>query len=252
MAKFAPVCPINVLKQMSSLASGDYHLLLAHDVADKPKEYRSFRNGFHAMTVIMDNSVIELGGAVDLKVILKACTDVDCTTVVLPDVLLDGKATVESCKAALETWSPAFHPLWGNSRQRGFMYVPQGKTLKEFAASAEALAHHPDINFWGVPRNLVANVGTRRDALEIVYALNSHRRIHLLGFSDDIIDDVIVSKDRRVEGIDSAVPIRAASLGLTMSLALDLPPRGDWWDTATHVPLMDENLTYFRSLIGKR
>lgn len=257
MSKFAPVCPVNLLKSMSPYASGDYHLLLAHDVAAKGKDYRGFANAFHNMTVIMDNSVIELGNAVDLKLILKACTEVDTTTVVLPDVLLDGKATVESCKAALETWTPAFKPLWGDSlgpnRRRGFMYVPQGNTLKEFAASAEALADHPDINFWGVPRNLVAKVGTRSKAIDIVYALNHHRRIHLLGFSDDIVDDVVVSQDRRVEGIDSAVPIRAASLGERMRMDLDLPPRDpNWFDTAEFVPLMDENIEIYRRWIRRK
>ena len=202
MAKFAPVCPIRVLRMMSPSASGSYHLLLAHDVAEYAQEYRAFCDGFRGMTVIMDNSVIELGGAVDLKTIIKAATQVDCTTVVLPDILLDGKATVESCSKALETWSPAFRPLWGSeAHRRGFMYVPQGKTLKEFALSAEALSHHPDINFWGVPRNLVANNITRRDAIDIVYALNPHRRIHLLGFSDDRLADSL-SFFQRVEAGD--------------------------------------------------
>lgn len=256
MAKFAPVAPVNIVRQLDPAASGDYHLLLAHDVAANSQPYRHWFGTHNNMTVIMDNSVIETGNAVDLKVVKAACDAVDVTTIVLPDVLLDGKATVESCTTAIGLWPQVFRDyLYAGSNhiqgRRGFMYVPQGKTLQEFAASAQALANHPDINFWGVPRNLVAKLGSRRDAINIVHALNPHRRIHLLGFSDDICDDVICSKDRRVEGIDSAVPLRAASLGRSMSFDLDMPPRGDWWDTAAYVPMMDANILTYKKWIAR-
>lgn len=252
MAKFGPVAPIHVVERLNPYAAGDYHLLLAHDVAEHTRDYANYFGKFRNFTIIMDNSVIELGGAVDLSVVKKACLSVDCTTIVLPDILLDGKATVESCSAALETWPDAFRDIIGTDRRtKGFMYVPQGKTIQEWAASAERLANHPDINFWGIPRNLVGVGVDRRDAISIAYALNPHRRIHLLGFSDDVVSDVLAAKDRRVEGIDSAVPLRAASLGVQMSMALDLPPRGNWWDTATHVPMMDSNIELYKKWITR-
>jgi hypothetical protein len=202
------------------------------------------------MTIIMDNSVIELGNAVDIKVIKKACDAVDVTTIVLPDVLLDGKATINSCKAALETWPNEFRDYLGstNNGRRGFMYVPQGKTIQEFAVAAQALAGHPDINFWGVPRNLVANLGTRRDAIELVYALNPSRRIHMLGFSDDICDDVVCARDRRVEGIDSAVPLRVTD---RISFGSDPGPRGDWWATVQYTEIMDGNIAEYKRWIRR-
>lgn len=253
MAKFAPVCPAKILEQLSPSASGDYHLLLAHDVAQDLRYGRWF--GSHTnMTVIMDNSVIELGNAVDLGVIKNACEQVETTTIVLPDVLLDGKATVESCSAALETWPNVFRDLFGNTKydapwqRRGFMYVPQGKTLAEFGWSAQALADHPDINFWGIPRNFVGQVGTRRDAIELCHALNSSRRIHLLGFSDSIPDDVICARDRRVEGIDSAVPLR---INDAITFLSDPGPRGDWWNTVKFSPQMNENIDTYRRWIRR-
>lgn len=255
MAKFAPVCPVHVLSKLDPSNSGDYHLLLAHDVAANASAYKNWFGNKRNMTVIMDNSVIELGNAVDLKVIKKACDAVDVTSIVLPDVLLDGKATIESCTKALETWPDEFRAYLGSgsggSRPRGFMYVPQGKTLQEFAASAQGMAHNTDINFWGIPRNIVAFHGSRANAIEIVAALNPHRRIHLLGFSDDICDDVICSKDRRVEGIDSAVPLRAGSLQRPIAFDLDMPPRGDWWDTCSHNPLMDSNISTYQQWIRR-
>ncbi len=255
MGLFAPVAPIQVVSKLSPSACGNYHLLLAHDVAAHSQEYRQFF-GPPNMTVIMDNSVIELGNSVDLKVIRKALVAVDSTTVVLPDVLLDGRATVRSCQVAIPVWAEALSQVGfgtGTSNDRqGFMIVPQGKSLAEFAWCAEQFASNPLINFWGVPRNLVKEIGTRARAIDIVHAINPHRRIHLLGFSDDICDDVLCAKDRRVEGIDSAVPIRAGTLGIELSFNTMLPRRDpSWFDTAIHVPLMDTNIDTYRRWIRR-
>lgn len=255
MAKFAPVAPIQVVSKMHPGASQDYHLLLAHDVAEHSDAYRKFF-GLQKNTVIMDNSVIELGNAVDLKVIKKALLAVDCATVVLPDVLLDAQATKEACSAAIPLWADALSDVGfgqtSNNGRRGFMIVPQGNTLAEWADCARHFAHDPMINFWGIPRNLVAKIGTRRDAIDIAYQLNSHRRIHLLGFSDDVCDDVLCASDRRVEGIDSAVPIRCGTLGIEFSFNSVVPPRDpNWFDTAEWCQLMDDNTNNYRNWIRR-
>ena len=256
MAKFAPVAPIQVVDAMPPSVCGDYHLLLAHDVAAHDQRYGRFFGSINNCTVIMDNSVIELGNAVDLKIIKRALKAVDSTTVVLPDVLLDGQKTVESCKAALDPWSDELHDVgFGRTTmndRRGFMIVPQGKTLAEFAWCAQQFADDPRINFWGVPRNLVKEIGSRARAIDIVHALNPHRRIHLLGFSDDVCDDVLCAKDRRVEGIDSAVPLRAGTLGIEFGFNTNMPKRDPlWFDTAIHVPLMDTNIENYKRWIRR-
>lgn len=250
MAKFAPVAPHHILRTLSPSNSGNYHLLLAHDVAANAQEFSALWDGFHGMQVIMDNSVIELGGAVDLGIITKACAAVNVTSVVLPDVLLDGNATVESCKAALKDWTIVFEAYFSRRGpwSKGFMYVPQGKTIQEFAWAAQQLADYPGINFWGIPRNLVSQVGSRRDAIDICYALNRHRGIHLLGFSDNICDDVICARDSRVAGIDSAVPLRVKEPLTFMS---DPGPRGDWWDTVQYSAMMDYNIETYQRWIRK-
>jgi hypothetical protein len=244
MAKFAPVAPAHIVEQLSEAARGDYHLLLAHDIPKNAEVYKRVYNHF-GFTIIMDNSVIELGNAVDLGLIKQAVAVTSATSIVLPDVMLDGKATVASCEAALDIWYDAFSPLLGYSNPWGFMYVPQGKTLEEFAASAEAFADKQHINFWGIPRNLVGQIGTRRDAIEVCRALNPQRLIHLLGFSDNLIDDVLCARHRYIRGIDSAVPLRAASEGTDISLAMKIGPRGNWWDEAKFVYKMNDNINTF-------
>lgn len=247
MAKFAPVCPIHVARELDSWYSlGDYQLLLAHDILNKPDEYGELfdsqknipskkYNKTWFETKILDNSVIELGSSVDIDVIAEAASIVKATVIVLPDVLLDAKATVESCLAALDTWTPVLQKKMG-SQAWSYMVVPQGNTPEEWAWCAEQFqVAGSQIKWWGIPRNYnIKGLGSRRDAVQIAHAIDCKRRIHLLGFSDNIVDDVLSARMPEVDGIDSAVPLRAGSANLKMSMMLpELGPRGDWWDTVS-------------------
>lgn len=259
MAFFAPVCPVHILKQLAAEGSmGPYHLPLAHDVLEHQDMYRfMFRDSAYAddiHTTILDNSVIELGSAVNIDVITEAALVVRANVIVLPDVLLDAQATVRECKKAIPIWREKLQNAFGRYQDWRFMLVPQGKTPGEFAWCAEQFANDIDIGWWGIPRNYnIRGLGSRRDAVEIVKSINPKRKIHLLGFSDNIVDDVLSARVPGVSGIDSAVPIRAASLGMKMSMNLDadLPPRGKWWNdpNTDYVPLMKENLEWFRARV---
>lgn len=249
MVKFAPVAPPRIIDKLSPIAKGDYHLLLAHDVAEHPSSYANTFPNSTPWTIIMDNSVIELNNAVDLSLVKRAAEAVRCYSIVLPDVLEDGKATAERSTSVFNEWRECFEALYGKSHPWGFMYVPQGKTIQEWAASAQAMQYYPNINFWGIPRNLVKNVGTRREAIKIAYALNPERKIHLLGFSDNLVDDVICARYSEVVGIDSAVPLRAGSYGIDLNFNMQIQPRGDWWDTAEWNGKMDENIDTFKQWI---
>lgn len=249
MAKFAPVAPTNILMELKERKClPDTHLLLAHDVAAKPNEYRKIfveGNTSQRYNIIMDNSVIELGKAVDLPMIREACRVVGPTTVVLPDVLLDTSGTIESCLEALGTWPQALP-------HEKFLFVPQGKTFPDFVRCAEQFADHQDINYWGIPRNVVKYFGSRVDSVEVAHILNPKRTIHMLGFSDDVFDDMMVARSRMVTSIDSAVPLRLASNGQKMSMHIDAGPRGDWWDTAKYTPLMADNIKTVQSWLATR
>jgi hypothetical protein len=253
MARFAPVCPPQILQKFKLYGKlGDYHLVLAHDIHAKPALYADiFQRPHHSpMQIILDNSVIELGGAVNIEVITEAAHVVNPTTTVLPDVLLDQKATIDSCERALDTWSEAFEYA---NLQPNFMLVPQGRTLKEWIECAERFAEDSRINFWGIPRNIEKTaIRSRRDLVDIVHAINPSRSIHLLGFSDNVIDDILTARHHLVDGIDSAVPIRAVSHGIPLTLtgALNtMPPRGNWWEEATFTPIMLDALELARQWV---
>jgi hypothetical protein len=268
--RFAPVCPIQIYEAMQADDSlGDYHLPLAHDVLHYPGRYEnifkpsldgaipkgkfSVRYRNQDWTVILDNSVIELGYAVDIKVVADAARIVHANVIVLPDILLDTDATIDSCLSAIEPWTKELNKVLTPGTW-SFMVVPQGKTIGDFARCAEAFANCKNVHWWGIPRNFnIHGLGSRRDAIEICWAINNLNRIHLLGFSDNIVDDILSARSKRVTGIDSAVPLRAASLGHSfgMGLSHNLPPRGDWWNNpdTKYNKLMRENVRTVRAYV---
>lgn len=239
MAKFAPVAPPRILREMKG-NGGSYHLVLAHDILRTPEEYRHWRSQLILdPTVILDNSITELGSAVDVSVIEEAAEICEATVIVLPDVYNNMQATIDSCTAAHYNWP---HDKLLRSGNRKYMFVPQGNTLEEFTYCAEALKDSFLVGWWGIPRNLTNKLGTREKAAKVCAMLNPTRRIHLLGFSDNIIDDMLCASFPWITGIDSAVPLRAATEGKKMSMVLEMGPRGKWFEQAPFVPLMQDNV----------
>jgi len=226
VTKFCIVAPIQVLEGLQRAKEiGWNHLVLAHDIVRHPERYHDVfapMSGNYNRIVILDNGVIETGASVNLEVMLAAYREVIPTYVVLPDVLLDCKATITSCSQALRDWTAAFPP------RAQFMLIPQGKTLEEFTECAEYFTDHK-IAAWGCPRNLVKQIGTREKANQILHTLNPQRPIHMMGFSDSIYDDILSAKycGLPIMSIDSAVPLRYPA---KITLTTKPGPRDDtWW-----------------------
>jgi len=248
MAKFAPVVPIQVADEYQQEGMlGDYHLLLAHDVVANPSEYhRIYGNqGYH---IIMDNSVIELGHPVDLEFMRTAVGLTQADVFALPDKLLDQQGTINSTMTALNEW----HTLITD--QTKAMAVPQGATWDEWVECVEAFAAYDEIAWIGIPRNVRNRLNTsRKYAVSTVKALCPNKKIHLLGFSNDLRDDVEAASLADVEGIDSAVPSR---MGMRDCLPINIDSyahsaRDAWWDNPGEVnDLGITNVTTFRSWIS--
>lgn len=255
--RFAPVAPVHILQSFADRDElGDYHLLLAHDIVKEEN-----RDGYRKLfgdrdwegTVILDNSIIELGNAVHLDIIRDALEITRANVVVLPDVLLDGEATYNSIMANYDNW---YDELNGASNFE-FMLVPQGKTVEEFRDCVQHLdAEFKDTSaWWGIPRNTADNHGTRSHALMAAKTTNPTRRIHLLGFSENLHDDIRVSQMDVADGIDSAVPVRIANCDPQLNFDWDtrnIPPRGDWWEKAEFNEQMLTNLQNARRLAANQ
>ena len=240
MMRFAPVVPIEVAQAMQEdEILGNYHLLLAHDVQARSKEYREVYHKISYPTIIMDNSVIELGEPVDAPVMVHAIesvyTDEGVYIVVLPDALMDGEATMERIRVAFNEWAKDIQKIFPSVQ---FMGVPQGKDVQEWVRCVEDLSHYEEITWLGIPRNFREKLtGTRIQAVQIAHMINPTWQMHLLGFSDDLHDDMTTCHlssrfNYPVQGIDSAVPIRTAMrerMHISFSYSTH-NPRGDWWE----------------------
>ncbi len=246
-AKYSPIGPIDVLEALQREGLlGDYLLLLAHDVLKHPRRYQNLVAQIQSRStfVMMDNSLIELGKAMDFAQVRAAADYVFAQVVVAPDTLQDSNETVSLVNRAISHYS---------SRDRfRLMLVPQGKTQTEVDNTVERLTkivHHAGIDvFWGVPRIITNTLGTRLDTINTITQA-SGEKIHLLGMSKDFGDDVHCLQHPSVMGIDSANPLVMGMhnkiLGQHEYAHLD---RGGYWDLKELNDHMRENVTTMHKL----
>lgn len=227
-SKFAPVAPIHIYEAMANRGyQPENILLLAHDVVknENLERYERLFQGKWASThIIMDNSVIELGGAVDLGMIQEAVSIVDADVVVLPDSLTDGPASAELTIKDWDLFKTVFDPM-----NVALMAVVQGETEYGFMSALERIAKEIEPDWISIPRRTESKFGyTRNQLIEYVDIFFPKKPIHLLGFSEFPWNDILAARNPRVRSIDSTVPLR-----VEMPFSDSGPSRGNWWDTVT-------------------
>lgn len=275
MARFAPVVPVHMAASLQNGSQqrdylGEYHLLLAHDVIDKPDQYREIygkvRTDYVSHSfIIMDNSIVELGKAMEIADLLRACQILRPDCLVIPDVMGEGEETRikarsfvrEYCQKALELESKGWEapPLLG---------VIQGEDVEDALETYMLYYSLPLVDYISVPRIITKQHGSRMPLLLAMQrqqgTLRSFQGLHLLGFSDNILDDVACARMPFVKGIDSAVPIRAGLGNIRMDLndvewSKMVGPRGSFWEQPCDtgwdmcLPCIQTNLTTYRRWI---
>lgn len=225
MTHYSPVAPVEVLLQMKARGIElKYLLLLAHEVVEKPHQYKELLEGFSG-TIILDNSLIELGVPVPIDTMVTAAAIVEPDFVVLPDKLNDREETVRLSTDAIQHHGNKF------ADKTGYMIAAQGKDPEDAMWCVETITKkYPAKHFMiGVPRE-VANVQGSR--IPLVHKLTSAGyRVHLLGMSNNFQDDIACTKMYGVEGIDSASPLRAGWEGKRYNgTTAHLKPRPEYFE----------------------
>lgn len=253
-AQFAPVAPIQILEELVAKEEfGKYHLFLAHHIVDQQERFRNLMRGamatrilrYNAPLIIMDNSIVELGGSVDDGMIKEAVQivsrDYDAqfkphVIPVLPDVMGKGEETIYLVRDAYKRWTVRDERGFNWMPGAGYMLVTQGASWQDFCNLVNYFfVHHleqfPAINWVGIPRVLLHNgsVKSRAQAVQYVQMVAPHVNIHLLGFSDNITDDVTSVRLPGVRGIDSAVPVRYDSSLTPSTTPEEIGPRPTEW-----------------------
>jgi len=269
-AQFAPVAPIQVLEGLKEQDElGDYHLLLTHHILEYKERFaelfpplttRALLGKQARKSLIVDNSLVELKSATTEAAVLEACECLGEGHIIVPvlsDVMGDGAATRRLSKESYEWWNQrsANYPLMV-VLQAGFpgtvnhsphhyeaVWTDFCKTADEFLLNL-----YPQIKWVGIPRVLTGPnfLGSRERAIKYVQAIRPDIKIHLLGFSDNVPDDILCAR-MGVEGIDSAVPLRCPT-DFVPSMALPSRP-ANWFESAEVTETMLDNLYAVRHWI---
>lgn len=206
-AQFAPIAPSSLTLKLDRLGIlGDYHMLLAHDVlvytATWETFYENLKEDGRIPFKILDNSLVEMGEPLGAESLSAASLTVGASCIVLPD---KQHYYAESARLSVDSaYELSRQTLPGNCT---FMGVVQGNTIKELMECAQRLSREVTLlEYLAVPRVVTNTIGSR---VEIVRRLSYDfpYRIHLLGWSDNIVDDFETLKHVNVMGIDSAAPI---------------------------------------------
>jgi len=198
--RYAPVASLaayDMLWEYDML--GDYHLLIATEVVKDVDAWHNFwvadQLSLWNRFVIMDNGLIETGAPTDPQTLKDAADAVNASCIVLPDVLGDYEKTVKAVKASLLEMLQIGRPLMG---------VIQGRNWNEIDNIAQFYTDI-QVDYLSVPRVMTNIFGTR---LSLIHRLRGYNKpIHLLGFSENMWDDMLSAVQPDVMGIDSATPL---------------------------------------------
>lgn len=230
--KVALIPPIPSLR---AFGQGEFHLLLSH-LLDSPlyASHYILQRKLGAY-LVLDNSAHENGEGDDPEALMYKANRINAQEVVVPDVLFDGEKTVEKAISAHEVWLEKRPSATDIVRQKGFMYVPQGKTYEEWRSCLnELVSTHlymakrydlkrsfviglsKDYEMWdgGLMRLLDEDlVPLRQDLLK----KDIQMLCHLLGWGRNLWDlGLIAKKHVWIRSTDSAKPFVYALNGVNL------------------------------------
>lgn len=220
-------------------------LILAHDVLDKKYSDADVSLALknYEGDVILDNSASEKVPLTFTQLLdaVNKIGNMRGVELAIPDALQDGAQTVELAVAFsqyFETHADAFG-------MTSLMFIPQGSNDADFLFCMKYIANiaaiRQQIATIGIPRNICPRIfSTREYAAALATMLFPDQYIHLLGFTDNIQDDIQLTLhgDIDIRSIDSAVPLRASSKNIALSTDPAMfshgcnfaGSRGDWFE----------------------
>ena len=196
------ICPVN--KSYLMYQGSNRVMLLTHLVEKYPSYVMEALKHPHIYK-ILDNSLIELGGALSMERLVDAANAIQANEIILPDVFKDGEATYNSTVNAIN-WLKE-HNLLGKYR---LMAVCHGTTRTEFKECFDKLNNLPEIDVIGIPKVMSSmpwiRDRNRRDLKDIF--MDSSKEIHFLGSWYNLGELLDLGEDvwNRVRSADTCLP----------------------------------------------
>lgn len=167
-------------------------MFLTHLCLKYPK-YKAFARDYRGFK-ILDNSLIEMGKAMDFGTVLQTAKDIQANEVVLPDVFQDGAATIEAVMNTLH--------MYEKPEGMQFMAVVHGRTMAEVANCIETYEQIPEIDTIGIPKILTKTFPRGRTTFESLWQ-GSSKNVHLLGIWYSFNEFEEFERLERIRSVDS-------------------------------------------------
>lgn len=189
--KLASIVPV---KNIQRTFDGQFAMMLTH-----LKDYYPKCNNKQCYK-IMDNSLIELGGAVTIEDVWGAALQCNADEIILPDVF-------QNCDATLLKVMESINWLKDHNKLRAFrlMAVCQGSTIKDFERCFKALESIPEIHCIGIPKVVEKLHPEGRPHFEYLWG-GSSKAIHLLGCWTSLDECRRYRRPQLIRSIDTCIP----------------------------------------------
>lgn len=189
----------------------DMHMYLTHMVEKYPLYAETACNvpGYK----ILDNSLIELGGAVDMERLLYAAKIINADEIILPDVFRDGQATVKAVKESLQY----LYSQWPN-RNWPFklMAVAQGRDELDWYECYQQFLDMPDIDVIGIPKVLAKMHPQGRPYFVNELCALREKEHHLLGLWYSAAELCEYREPNLIRSCDTVILGYAAKYGMSV------------------------------------
>jgi len=210
--RFAPIVPV----EYDPASLTDYHLILAHEVLENDS-LRGYYQRLKHHTIILDNSVIELGEPLSSEELSLAYSYFPGSILVLPDEMYESARTI----ALAEEW------FSGDRNNPCLMVVPQGRSPAEWFVCLGQLvklaASRCERLVVGIGRYSEDWEGGRRYLFEEANRMRIWLgAYHLLGIQHTLDEITWAKEHSQIWGADSSLPGRAALMGVHSEEVPDL------------------------------
>ena len=182
------------------------HLVLKYDYYAEFYKEKSDDGDF----VILDNSLIELGGSVDIETVQKAAELINPTEIVLPDVFRDKDGTIKAVDKALKSLEGIDYPYQ-------LQAVCHGSTPEQWISCWETLNTYNELDCIAIPK-VTTTIFEEGRPEAVRYALSrnvAEKEIHLLGVWEDMkeLQEYTRQEKEMIRGVDTSIVIHSTIEG---------------------------------------
>ncbi len=211
------VCLIAPTDLLETFCTGrKVQMCLAHRVLED-EDYRDFyreQAEKKGITVIMDNSMWELGMPMELENLYEACALIDPLELILPDAFGSSDDTIMMTEQFLGSANVHNGLPWSYN-----FVVPHGKDREDWIKCFDYFNNQEYAHVIGIPKILddMWLPGGRLGALmflERTGRIKQDREYHCLGIRTDPIEILLLSQFSWIRSLDTALPLHAGIRGI--------------------------------------